>query len=111
MHQDFITEVIIGWCHSVQSYFMVIEKPEIYIDHPFWIGLTNINHFSVFLAALKELGIQLPPQMIQEVIADKFYPAPEKKVYHSKQDNQYIRHEIPLAPSGYLKEKRISAQK
>lgn len=72
-------EVLMGWDRPLQGFFLVIEvmdgESEEYLysnlEDPAlmrWMGLPPT--LDPFLAKLKELGITVPQQMVQEVEAD-----------------------------------------
>ncbi len=73
-HNNEITHVQMGWDRPLQGFFLVIEK-ESDLDEPFWSNLNQkVSHPKIldpFIKVLKELKIEVPSQMLDELLLDK----------------------------------------
>ncbi len=97
-HNNELTSVLMGWDKPLQGFFMVIDKPDLGLDEPFWSNL--IDHIpnypktlDSFLKVLSKFKISVPKQMIEEVLADGEQNFGNKEVLHSFFDGIYKRTE------------------
>lgn len=98
IHNDELISILMGWDKPLQGYFMVIDKPDLGLDEPFWSNLINNNPnypktLDPFLKILSKLKITVPKQMIDEILADGDQNLGNKEVLHSFYDGMYKRTE------------------
>lgn len=96
LHDNTPTRILMGWDRPLQGYFMVIEKPDIDEDEPFWSNLTHCEpshpkNLKPFLAVLKKLSITVPLKMIEEVLEDGVTNHGNKEVTHKVEGEIYER--------------------
>ena len=97
-HNNELTSVLMGWDKPLQGFFMVIDKPDLGLDEPFWSNLNDHNPnypktLYSFLKILFKLKITVPKQMIDEILADGEQNMGNKEVFHSFYDGIYTRSE------------------
>ena len=85
LHQHEKTHILMGYDRPLQGFFLVIEKTSDG-DYPFWSNLDQpVSHpkqLGPFLDILHGLNIQLPDQMIAEIIQDAKDNIGNKQVLH-----------------------------
>ena len=89
--------ITIGWDNLVKGFFMVIERSSDE-DEPFWSNL--INHqppfpktLDSFLRVIKNINIDIPQQMIDELLEDQKNNIGNKHVAHYLEEGKYFRQE------------------
>lgn len=95
-HSGQITHVHMGWNHSLEGFFLVIEKED-QSGEAFWSNWRHPNkacHYpqslDLFLDVLDKFQISIPQEMVQEIISDKGHDK-NKLVFHQMSSGKYNR--------------------
>ncbi len=88
-----------GWDQSLQDYFLIVFKPYVDKNRPFYSSITSNNgeRFKILaplLEILNTLAILVPQEMIDEVMEDGKKNIGNKNVFHSLTYGFYKRSDI-----------------
>jgi len=90
--------ILSGWDRPLSGYFLVVES----VSDPENILYSNLDEpnshpqeFNRFDAVLASLGISMPAQMRQEILADKESNTGNKIVRHAVRGGAYFRNGEP----------------
>lgn len=95
-YNDIPVSVIMGYARRVDGYFMVIEKilasgdPD-YIYSSLFEKDPNPTSLALYQEKLAELDIEVPIQMLEEIISDRAHGVSTKFVIHSMKNGAYTR--------------------
>lgn len=102
-HRERPVQVLMGWDRPLSGYFLVVERLDTEDDDERYLYSNldeEISHppsVEPFLKVLQELGIKVPPEMIEEVQADGMRNVGNKIVRHVMGASGVYRRDGPLA--------------
>lgn len=95
-------QIVAGWDRPLQGFFMTIEKVAASNndddDNFIYNNLNEENShprtFDPFIGVLVDLGINIPKQMIDEIVEDGIFNTGNKDVVHYFEDGAYKRKQL-----------------